>query len=60
MAFGSDADGGLGWQHVPAEIDSIADLQKIAPLLEERGYSQADIESIFYKNWIRMLKSILL
>lgn len=57
--IGSDFDGGFGLQSVPPEIDTIADLQKLAPMLAERGYSQNDIESIFSKNWLRILDKIL-
>ena len=35
--IGSDFDGGFGLQSVPPEIDTVADLQKIVPLLERRG-----------------------
>ncbi|HEY6074762.1 MAG TPA: membrane dipeptidase, partial [Anaerolineales bacterium] len=40
--IGSDFDGGFGMQSVPPEIESVADLQKIAPLLMQRGYTEAD------------------
>ena len=35
--IGSDFDGGFGVQSVPAEIDTVADLQKLDPLLRGRG-----------------------
>ena len=57
--FGSDFDGGFSVAHVPAEIDTLADLHKIAPLLAEKGYQPADIEAIFGKNWLNMLQSAL-
>jgi len=59
VGIGSDFDGGLGVQSVPAEIDTIADLQNLAPLLSERGYSDADIAAIFGQNWLTHLTSIL-
>lgn len=59
VGIGSDFDGGFGWQHVPAEIDSIADLQKLAPLLTEKGYSDTDLADIFGGNWLTMLQSAL-
>jgi membrane dipeptidase len=37
VGLGSDFDGGFGLQHVPDGIESIADLQKLAPILEARG-----------------------
>jgi len=57
--LGTDFDGGFGVQSVPPEIDSIADLHKLAPLLEEKGYSEEDIASIFGQNWLRKLRSVL-
>lgn len=59
VGIGSDFDGGFGRQSVPPEIDTIADLQKLAPLLSERGYSDDDIYAIFAGNWINRLQRIL-
>jgi len=56
VAFGTDFDGGFGLQHIPEGLDTIADLQQVAPLLEARGYTQLEIESIFGGNWIRTLR----
>lgn len=55
VGFGTDFDGGFGLQSAPAEIETIADLQKISPLLAEKGYTQKDIAAIFGQNWISML-----
>jgi membrane dipeptidase len=59
VGIGSDFDGGFGRQSAPAEIDTIADLQKLAPMLAERGYSAADIAAIMGNNWINVLHRIL-
>lgn len=59
VGLGSDYDGGFGLQSVPGEIDSIADLQKLVPLLSERGYTGSDIEAIMGGNWLDKLKGIL-
>ena len=37
----------------------IADIQKLRPLLEKRGYSLADITGIFYGNWLRFFNETL-
>lgn len=58
-ALGTDFEGGFGLQSVPAEIDTIADLHKLIPLLAEKGYSDDDIRGILYGNWLRMLQRIL-
>jgi len=57
--LGSDFDGGFGLQHIPPELDTIADLQKLAPLLAARGYSQADLTAIFGENWLNYLHNAL-
>jgi membrane dipeptidase len=54
--IGSDFDGGFGLQHVPPEIDTIADLQNLVSLLQARGYSEADTTNILGGNWIACLK----
>ena len=59
VGLGTDFDGGFGWQSAPMEIESIADLLKLAPLLMEKGYSTDEIVSVLGENWIRLLKRIL-
>lgn len=59
VGIGSDYDGGFGLQSVPVEIDSTADLQKIAGVLAGRGYDQQDIENIFHNNWLGVLRRAL-
>ena len=57
--IGSDFDGGFGLQSIPAELDSIADLQLIASNLMARGYSEADAENVLGGNWLRFLRKHL-
>ncbi len=57
--IGSDFDGGFGYPDVPYELDTIADLQKMASILQERGYSSADVTAIFGGNWRRHLERTL-
>ena len=59
VAIGSDLDGGFGNEQTPAGIDTIADLQKLAPLLRERRYSETDIDKIFHGNWLRFFSEAL-
>ncbi|MDW8350704.1 MAG: membrane dipeptidase [Anaerolineae bacterium] len=54
--IGSDLDGGFGREQSPRDLDTIADLQKLADLLAERGYRQDDIEKIMFRNWVRFLR----
>jgi membrane dipeptidase len=57
--IGSDFDGGFGWQSIPHELDSIADLQMIASELTARGYSESDAANILGGNWLRFLRKHL-
>jgi membrane dipeptidase len=59
VAIGTDFDGGYGWPAVPLEIDTIADVQKLAPKLAQRGYNETDIAAIFGGNWQHMLEGSL-
>lgn len=54
--IGSDLDGAFGKEQSPYDIETIADLQKIPPLLLKRGYSQKDVENIMYGNWLRFIR----
>lgn len=55
-AIGSDLDGGFGTEQSPEGLETIADLQKIPPLLGRRRYQEADIENIMYANWLRFFR----
>jgi len=59
VAIGTDFDGGFGAQSTPAEIDTITDLQKLEPILTQRGYSAADVANILGGNWRRHLEANL-
>jgi membrane dipeptidase len=59
VGIGSDFDGGFGLQKTPAGIDTIADLQKLVPLLAEKGYTEADIGAVMGQNWTNLLKNTL-
>jgi membrane dipeptidase len=59
VGVGTDFDGGFGWPHVPYEIDTIADLQKMAKHLLENGYDEGDVNAIFNRNWRNLLEKAL-
>ena len=56
ICIGTDLDGAFGKEQCPYDIDTIADLQKLIPLLSKRGYTQSDIENILHGNFIRFIK----
>jgi membrane dipeptidase len=59
VGLGSDFDGGFGLQSVPVEVDTVADLGKLAPLLAEKGYTGEDIAAVLGENWISLLRRTL-
>lgn len=59
VGLGSDFDGGFGVQCTPLEVDTIADLRKLIPLLQERGYANEDVARIMGGNWLHLLEEIL-
>ena len=55
VGIGSDFDGGFGVQSIPAELDTVADLPKLAVVLKEAGYQPDDVANIMGGNWLRLL-----
>jgi membrane dipeptidase len=56
VGIGSDLDGGVGREGFAHDLDTIADLQKIAGLLDRRGYHAADVAAIMHGNWYEFLR----
>lgn len=54
--IGTDLDGGYGTEQSPRDVNSIADLSKIADVLRKRGYAEADVAKIMYGNWVRVFR----
>ncbi len=59
VGIGTDFDGGFGYQSSPLELNSIADMRCIIPLLEKKGYTLSEISGIFGLNWIEYLRKNL-
>jgi len=58
IGIGSDLDGAFGKEQCPIDIDTIADLQKLTNLLENRGYVEDDINRILSQNFIDFLLQV--
>ena len=56
IGIGSDLDGAFGTEQSPADLKTIADLQKIPDLLRKRGYSEMDVKKVMGENWLNFLK----
>lgn len=59
VGLGSDLDGTFGTEQTPRDLKSIADLQKLAGLLSDRGYGDGDVDAVFHGNWLRKLEETL-
>jgi membrane dipeptidase len=59
VGLGTDFDGGFGAESAPAELDTVADLGRVADALKARGYAHADVEAIMSGNWLRQLRRAL-
>ena len=57
--LGSDFDGGFGLSAIPAGMDTIADLQALAPILKAKGYHDEEVAAILGENWLRHLRTYL-
>jgi len=56
VGIGTDLDGGFGYEQTPADLDSIADVARVADLLARRGYTPDDIEGVMHSNFLRFLR----
>lgn len=59
VGIGSDYDGGLGYNEIPLELNTIRDHYKIGDELLERGYDVKDVAKIMRGNWLRVLNEAL-
>ena len=59
VGIGSDLDGGYGTEQTPADLNTIADLQRLPEILSRRGYSDQDIQGVMHGNWIRFFSETL-
>ena len=52
VGLGTDMDGGFGRDEIPVEIQTSADLPRLADALAAQGFGDDDIEGIMSHNWI--------
>ena len=57
--IGGDTDGQGGRDGAPCEIDTVADYQELAGVLDRRGYAQQDIANVMFRNWQRFFETRL-
>ena len=54
-----DFDGGFGAEAAPQGFDTVADLPRLADVLSDLGFTDAQIWDILGRNWIRFLERAL-
>lgn len=59
VGIGTDLDGGYGYEQTPADLNTIADLQRLPDMLSRRGYAPRDIAAILHGNWVRFFEGVL-
>jgi membrane dipeptidase len=57
VGLGSDMDGGFGADDMPAELDTAADLPRIADHLRAAGYEEKHVRQIMGENWVNLLRT---
>lgn len=59
VAIGTDMDGGLGRNEIPMEIETSADLPRVAARLNDAGFAHDEIVGIMGENWRRFFARTL-
>jgi len=59
VGIGTDMDGGLGREQIPVEIQTSADLPRVADALSSFGFNDLDVRNILGLNWLRFFRSAL-
>jgi membrane dipeptidase len=59
VGLGTDMDGGLGRNEIPHEIQTSADLHRVADALSSAGFNDTDVLSIMSENWTRFFSKHL-
>jgi membrane dipeptidase len=59
VGLGTDMDGGLGREQIPVEIETSADLPRVANALSDAGFSDQDVIAIMGENWARFFSKNL-
>lgn len=54
VGIGSDLDGGFGIEQSPADLDTIADINRLEDILADREYTDEEIERVLYLNWVNL------
>ena len=59
VGLGTDMDGGLGRDEIPAEITTAGDLPRVADALSIAGFADADVAAVVGESWLRFFRAHL-
>jgi membrane dipeptidase len=59
VGLGTDMDGGLGREQIPVEIQTSADLPRVADALSAAGFSDDDVRRVMGRNWVEFFRRSL-
>lgn len=59
VGLGTDLDGGFGLSAVPEDLDTVADANKLGPILSARGYKVGEVEAVLGGTWLDVLRRAL-
>jgi membrane dipeptidase len=59
VGIGTDMDGGLGREQIPIEIETSADLPRVADALSSAGFPDPAVRGIMGENWVKFFASAL-
>jgi membrane dipeptidase len=59
VGLGTDMDGGLGRNEIPVEIETSADLPRVADALSSAGFDDAAVRGVMGENWLRFFRRSL-
>ncbi len=59
VGIGTDLDGVYGYEQTPADLNKYRDVQKLVSMLLARGFSEQQVQSVFYGNWLRFFDEAL-
>ncbi|MGH7994922.1 MAG: membrane dipeptidase, partial [Opitutaceae bacterium] len=54
--IGTDLDGDFGREQSPGDLDTIADIGRLADLLAQRGFGADDVAAVMHGNFLRFLR----
>jgi membrane dipeptidase len=57
--IGTDLDGGFGAEQSPSDMDTIADIPRLLEIFSRRGYSDADVARIAWRNFVEFFQRSL-